>query len=382
MRTKAYFILFRLFISCVFAYRVRSLRFALLIFFRRLRSRLSIVADRLSRVSSAFALFSRFIASFFATVCKRFSENFLEDTFESSCIVCFTFGWRIVEIIFTVNEFIERVPFLFIQIGSVGFFKQASGKGVGIEGLQVVQSLAHADEFDGQLQFVFDGKHHAAPGGAVQLGQHDAGQFRHLHEFPRLIDRILPGGGVQHQQDFPVRVGQFLIHHAVDLGQLVHQVLFVVKAPGGIADDDIHVPRNARLQRVEDHRRGVSALLVLDDIHACPVRPHGQLVDGRRAEGIRRAQQHLFALGFVHGRHLADGGGLTRAVDADHQDHGGDGDEAHVLAAVQQLRDDVLQLLFDLAGFLDLLAFDALLELLHHLHGGVDAHVAHHENFL
>ena len=281
-----------------------------------------------------------------------------------------------------MNEFIERVPFLFIQIGSVGFLKQASGEGVGIEGLQIVQPLAHADEFHRQLEFVFDGEHHAAPGGAVELGQHDAGQLRHLHEFLGLVDGVLAGGGVQHQQDLPVRVGQFLVHHAVDLGQLLHQVLLVVQAPGGIADDDIHVPGDAGLQRVEHHRRRVRALLVLDDVHAGPVSPLGQLIDGRRAEGIRRAQQHLFALGFVHGRHLADGGGLARTVNADHQDHGGDGDEAHVLAAVQQLRDDILQFLFDLAGLFDLLAFDALLELLHHLHGGVDAHVAHDENFL
>ena len=361
---------------------MRSLRSILRLCFIRFLSFFESSADRLSRVISAFVCRSLPFSIVPAVSSKRSAENFFEYAFESRRIVFFTSGWRIIEIVFTMNEFIERISFLFIGIRSVGFFKQAFGEGVGVEGLQVVEALAHADEFDRELELVFDGQHHAAAGGAVELGQDDTGQLRRLHELPRLIDRVLPGGGVQHQQHLPVRVGQLLVHHAVDLGELVHQVLFIVQPPGGVADDDIHVPGDTGLQRVVDDRGGVRAFFVLDDIHARPVGPDDELVDRRRAEGVRRAEQHLLALRLVHGRHFADRGRLARAVDADHQDHGGDRHEPHVLAAVEQLGDDVLQLFLDLARLFDLFAPDALLELLHHLHGGVDAHVAHDEDLL
>ena len=42
------------------------------------------------------------------------------------------------------------------------------------------QRLAHADEFHGQAELLLDGEDCAAFGGAVELGQHDAGA---LHRF-------------------------------------------------------------------------------------------------------------------------------------------------------------------------------------------------------
>ena len=45
----------------------------------------------------------------------------------------------------------------------------------GIEGQQVVHLLADADVADGQVQLARDGHHDAALGGAVELGENDAG---------------------------------------------------------------------------------------------------------------------------------------------------------------------------------------------------------------
>ena len=74
---------------------------------------------------------------------------------------------------------------------------------------------------------------------------------------------------------------------------------------------------------VEHHGGGVRALSVLDDAAVRALGPDGELLRRRGAEGVRRRQQDVFALGGVSGRQLADGRGLAHAVHAHHQDDGG-----------------------------------------------------------
>ena len=45
-----------------------------------------------------------------------------------------------------------------------------------------------------------DGEHDAALGGAVELGEHDAGDVDRLGELARLGEAVLAGGGVEHEQ--------------------------------------------------------------------------------------------------------------------------------------------------------------------------------------
>lgn len=59
------------------------------------------------------------------------------------------------------------------------------------EGDQVIDALTHADEPHGQAQPLLDRHDTAALGGAVQLGQDDAGGIRGLTELPRLADGVL-----------------------------------------------------------------------------------------------------------------------------------------------------------------------------------------------
>ena len=91
------------------------------------------------------------------------------------------------------------------------FLKQRLRELFGVEGLQIVQLLAEADEFDGQPEFLLDRHHHAAFARAVELGHDEAGERDGFVEFARLVQRIHAGAAVEYEQDFVRRTGQLLI---------------------------------------------------------------------------------------------------------------------------------------------------------------------------
>src|ERR1051326_7713802 len=63
---------------------------------------------------------------------------------------------------------------------------------VGVENLQVVELLAHADELDRQVELFLDAEDRASLGGAVELGQDDASAVDRLLEHLGLGDGVLP----------------------------------------------------------------------------------------------------------------------------------------------------------------------------------------------
>ena len=67
----------------------------------------------------------------------------------------------------------------------------------GIERGQVTEVLSRADEENWHLQFLLDGKDYSPTGGAVQLGQEDAGAFHRLLEGFGLSQAVLACGGIQ-----------------------------------------------------------------------------------------------------------------------------------------------------------------------------------------
>ena len=85
--------------------------------------------------------------------------------------------------------------------------KQRLDKGIGVEWLEVVEGLADADEFDGQVDRLADGDDDAPLGGAVELGQDHAGAADALGEDLGLADRVLAVGGVEDEQDLVGRAG-------------------------------------------------------------------------------------------------------------------------------------------------------------------------------
>src|SRR5579862_7162927 len=82
--------------------------------------------------------------------------------------------------------------------------------GLGVEGNEVVDFFAGADEANREIEFAGDGDDDSAFGGAVELGEHDAGDAGMAPEFARLIEAILARGRVEHEEHVVRRAGNDL----------------------------------------------------------------------------------------------------------------------------------------------------------------------------
>ena len=102
------------------------------------------------------------------------------------------------------------------------------------------------DQLDRHAQLALDGDHDAALGRAVQLGQHDAGHVDGLAEHPGLLEPVLAGGRVEHQQHLGDR--GLLLDDPLDLAELVHQPGLVLQPAGGVDQDDVGLLLDARLR--------------------------------------------------------------------------------------------------------------------------------------
>ena len=147
---------------------------------------------------------------------------------------------------------------------------------------------------------------------------------------------------------------------------------------GGVGEHHIASARTRRRQSIEYHRSRVSARKLRGEVRAGAFRPHLQLLDGRRAKGVTRGEQHRTAVLGTAPRQLADGGGLARAIHADHQDHEwamrgvdaqrrGDG--------LEDLHDTLAQSVTQRASVGELLASHARAQLRQDPLGGLDADV-------
>ena len=164
-------------------------------------------------------------------------------------------------------------------------------------------------------------EHDAALGGAVQLGQHHAGDVDDLGEHPGLHQSVLSDGRVEHQQHLVDR--RLLLHDALDLAQLVHQAGLGVQPAGGVDHDHVDAALDAPVDRVECDGGGIGLFLAAHDLGTDPLTPRLQLVGGSRAERVRRAEHDTTPVGDQDACQLAGRGGLAGAVDADDEDDGG-----------------------------------------------------------
>ncbi len=183
-----------------------------------------------------------------------------------------------------------------------------------------------------QAELLSQRHHDAAACATVQLGDGKPGHGHHLLEHLNLIQRVLAGGGIQHQQYRMRRRRVLLLEHADDLLQFLHQRRFVVQPPGRVDQQYVRGFRPRLGQRVEGEAGGVGVRRPGDHARAGALAPDLKLLDGGGAERVAGDQHRADALLAVLLRQLADGGGLAAAVDPDHQH------DVRVQGAVQHQR--------------------------------------------
>ena len=155
----------------------------------------------------------------------------------------------------------------------------------GLEGLQIVDTFTHADETQRLRTLAGDRRDHAALGRAVELGEHQPGDADRLVEGLDLHQRVLADVRIKYQQDFVRRARVGLVDDPPDLCDLFHEVELCRQAPGGVGQHDVDTARPRGIDRVEHHRRRISAFLG-DDRHAVALAPGLELFAGGRAEGV------------------------------------------------------------------------------------------------
>src|SRR6478609_7452477 len=108
---------------------------------------------------------------------------------------------------------------------------------LGVEGREVVGPLAQAHELDRHPELALHRHDDATLRGAVELGEHDAGDVHRLGEDLRLLEAVLARRRVEDEQHLVDRA--LLLDDALDLAELVHEVDLVVQAAGRVDDDDV-----------------------------------------------------------------------------------------------------------------------------------------------
>jgi hypothetical protein len=154
-------------------------------------------------------------------------------------------------------------------------------------------------------EIVRDRHRDAALGGAIELGQHDAGDASRGGELARLRDAVLSHRRVEHEERFVRRARDLARGDAADLLELAHQVGARVQAAGSVDQDRIAAARAPGLERVEDHGGRIGSALRADHVDAGPVRPDLELLDRRGAERVGRTHQRILALRLQRPRQLS-----------------------------------------------------------------------------
>ncbi len=245
-----------------------------------------------------------------------------------------------------------------------GLREEGIDEGLGIEGEDVFDFFADAGKADRKAEFVGDGDHDAAFGGAVELGKDDAGDTGGFGEEPGLLQTVLAGGGIDDEQGLVRRAGHLALGRATHLVELFHEVGFRVEAAGGIDEHEVGLAGFGGGERVEKGGGRIAALLGLDKVDAGALRPDFELFDGGGAEGVGGAQEHASAFATVKRGEFAGGGGFAGAGDADHHDDlgrgggAGDGDGD----AVENAADFGFEETFELGAVGDAVAEGALAE--------------------
>ncbi|KAF5030534.1 hypothetical protein DSECCO2_637160 [anaerobic digester metagenome] len=155
-----------------------------------------------------------------------------------------------------------------------------------------------------------------------------------------------------------------------------------MQPPGGVADDDVGATGLARLQCIMHDGSGVGTLRMGNHRSTGALAPDAQLLNRRRSEGIGRGQQHFFTRSGIARGQFADAGGLSHAVDADHQQYAGRIGNVVRALDVQNLPDDLFDDRTQRSGVGQALLFGALAQLGDNQLRGLHTDIRHDKLFL
>gem|GEM_PF-6377551 len=110
---------------------------------------------------------------------------------------------------------------------------------------------------------------------------------------------------------------------ALDALQLGHELVVHVQAARGVQNDDVAAGPGGPGKRLHAYVHRVLGRVAVEHRHLDLGPQLLELLDGRRALGVRRHQIGVAALLFEHKGQLAAGGGLARALQAHHHEHVG-----------------------------------------------------------
>ena len=199
----------------------------------------------------------------------------------------------------------------------VAHAEDAGSHAVRVEGFDVAQLFARADELDRLAGDRFDRKRRAAARVAVHLGQQHAVDAERLVEGLRDRDRVLTGHCVHHEDD----LGGF--DRGLDVFQLVHELFVDMQAACGIEENQIVAVLFGKVDAVLcDLDRIALALVKHRDVQL--LADHLELVDRRGAVYVARDEQRAPLLLLAQQAcELGAVGGLARALQAGHHHDGG-----------------------------------------------------------
>ena len=212
---------------------------------------------------------------------------------------------------------IEGLLCLFDQREHVAHAEDAGGHAVRVEGLDVAELFARADELDRLAGDRLDREGRAAAGVAVHLAHKHAVDAERLVKGLRDRDRVLAGHRVHHEDD----LGGF--YRSLDVFQLVHQLFVDMQAACGIEENQIIAVFLGKVDAVfGDLDRVALAFVKHRDVQL--LANHLELLDCRGAVYVARDEQRAALLLLAQQAcELGAVGGFARALQTSHHHNGG-----------------------------------------------------------
>src|SRR6056297_731569 len=155
-----------------------------------------------------------------------------------------------------------------------------------MERMQVRVLLAGPVEDRRNTELLRNGHEDATLRGRVVLGEDNPVDRYRLAEDLGLLESVLPGSRIDHEQSPVDGVRRTATDDTIDLGELFHEVFPGMHTAGRIGEDETVATRARALNRVEYDSTRIRTRGLFDDAHAETFGVNGELLYCGRAKGV------------------------------------------------------------------------------------------------